>query len=230
MKYGVKEMKNFNECIKNLFNLSALVGCILVSKKGKRSDICKTSKGLITDTRIIVGGSKIAIQIGNIKIDATTLKTNDINVTIENEDKKSMRDINGFILDIYTNLTNEYGFYVLPEFEPHNTTKVVYAKTGEIILATYTKLCNNYADRAKFIYKSLTKNKLTHLDLSKNTVSIEGNNILSIDGVSYFNCEKDLAFTVVDTNRKLKLFELAELFPDARSMSRMVREIRMYLV
>lgn len=226
MKYGVKEIKNFNECIKNLFTLSVLVRGILVCKKGTRSDICKTSKGLITDTRIIIGGSKIAIQIGNIKIAATTLKTNDINVTIENEDKKSMRDINGFILDIYTNLTNEYGFYVLPEFEPHNTTKVVYAKTGEIILATYTKLCNNYTDRAKFIYNSLTKNKLTHLDLSKNTVSIEENNILSIDGVSYFNCEKDLAFTVVDTDRKLKLFELTDLFPDARSMSGMVKEVR----
>jgi len=203
MKYGVKEIKNFNECIKNLFTLSVLVRGILVCKKGNRSDICKTSKGLITDTRIIIGGSKIAIQIGNIKIAATTLKTNDINVTIENEDKKSMRDINGFILDIYTNLTNKYGFYVLPEFEPHNTTKVVYAKTGEIILATYTKLCNNYADLA-----------------------IEENNILSIDGVSYFNCEKDLAFTVVDTDRKLKLFELTDLFPDARSMSGMVKEVR----
>lgn len=226
MKYGVKEIKNFNECIKNLYNLSILVRSILVCKKGTRSDICKISKGLITDTRIIIGGSKIAIQIGKINIAATTLKNNDINVTIENEDKKSMRDINGFILDIYTNLTNEYGFYILPEFEPHNTTKVVYAKTGEIILATYSKICNNYADRAKFIYKSLTKNKLTHLELKKNTVCIEENNILCIDHVSYFNCEKDLAYTVVDTDRKLKLFELTDLFPDARSMSGMVKEVR----
>lgn len=70
------------------------------------------------------------------------------------------------------------------------------------------------------------KNKLTHLELSKNTVAIEENNILSIDGVSYFNCEKDLAFTVVDTDRKLKLFELTDLFPDARSMSGMVKEVR----
>jgi len=108
----------------------------------------------------------------------------------------------------------------------HYTTKVVYAKTGEIVLATYTKLCNNYADRAKFIYNGLTKNKLTHLELSKNTVAIEENNILSIDGVSYFNCEKDLAFTVVDTDRKLKLFELTDLFPDAKSMSGMVKEVR----
>ena len=74
MKYGVKEIKNFNECIKNLFTLSVLVRGILVCKKGTRSDICKTSKGLITDTRIIIGGSKIAIQIGNIKIAATKLK------------------------------------------------------------------------------------------------------------------------------------------------------------
>lgn len=229
MKYYAKELRNFNECIKNLFNLSLLVRCILVSKKATRSDICKTSKGLITDTRIIVGGSKIAIQIGNIKINATTLKTNDINVTIENEDKKLMRDINGFILDIYANLTNEYGFYLLPRFEPHNTTKAVYTKTGEIVLATYTKLCNNYADRAKFIYRSLTKNKLTQLDLSRNTVCIEKNNILTIDNVSYFNCEKDLAFTVVDTECKLKLVELTELFPDARSMSRMVKDIRLAL-
>lgn len=33
MKYGVKEIKNFNECIKNLFTLSVLVRGILVCKK-----------------------------------------------------------------------------------------------------------------------------------------------------------------------------------------------------
>lgn len=33
MKYGVKEIKNFNECIKNLFSLSVLVRGILVCKK-----------------------------------------------------------------------------------------------------------------------------------------------------------------------------------------------------